>query len=157
MGIFKRQSVIPREVRIQTDHRETDFETENLIYYFSYALLLGVAIDVRFRDKFLELYRTCELLCECLVPEKECQSVFLCLLMLNRQLPDHVLGSCNRYFGFGCWHQFCRDRWAWQWPLQATGQTGIWFSRLLRFWVNKLWILKPSHKIMRQVRVLFVS
>jgi len=31
---------------------------------------LGVVIDVRFRDRFLELYRVRELLCECLLPKK---------------------------------------------------------------------------------------
>jgi hypothetical protein len=71
MGIFKRQSITPREFGIQTDHRETDFETGNLLnILFSCELLLGVVIDVRFRDRFLELYRIRELLCECLVPEK---------------------------------------------------------------------------------------
>ena len=36
----------PREVRIQSDHRETDFETENLLnILFSCMLLSGVVID----------------------------------------------------------------------------------------------------------------
>lgn len=154
MGIFKRQSMTPREVRIQTDHRETDFETEYLIYYFSYARLLGFVIDIDFVTSSSNCIEPVNCSVSVLCQKKKCQSVFLCLLTLNTQLPDHVLGSCNR---FGCWHQFCRDRWAWQWPLQATGQTGICFSRWLRFWVNKLWILKPSHKFMRQVLVLFGS
>ena len=61
----------PRGVRIQFDHKETDFETENLLkILFSDELLLGVVIDVRFRDKFLELFTTYELLCECLELEE---------------------------------------------------------------------------------------
>jgi hypothetical protein len=100
----------PREVRIQTEHRETDFETENFNILFSDELLLGVVIDADFVTNSSNSIEPLNCSVSVLCQKKECQSVFLCLLRLSRQLPDHVLGSCNRKFGFECWHHFYRDR-----------------------------------------------